>query len=403
MDLQHSTPVPGSPIHSFVIEPSSTPIQRRQAVPAKAPSAHFLNDREELILIAIPWIGAVLTLGFVALEQVGIEYEISNFTILLTTLIFLDSVHILWTYVLWIASPELRQWVKSNHTKAKTGWLKGRGPWGQSLVIAGLLGFIFWFIKGSMTWSTLRGMATTWLLLDLVGPAQHTVAQMKGISLCYNSNLRKTFTFTAEEKKRALLSDKLERLFFRGLLFGEIFYWLPKIFNDDKFKIVRIDRLQDLGGILIIGSAIALLANGLYFPKQEESRKLAFLFRVMLFPLKMLSVIGGVSIRAAHGTEYLFVFRRIMQGSSITQPKRTKIFLVTIALSLLYLIPYGLTWSGVLNETFGWKFSDILLGWALGLVFVLRFTHYYMDALLFRMSDPATRMIVGPILTTPPG
>jgi hypothetical protein len=34
--------------------------------------------------------------------------------------------------------------------------------------------------------------------------------------------------------------------------------------------------------------------------------------------------------------------------------------------------------------------------------FIIRFTHYYTDSVMYRMSDPATRTAVAPLLTTAP-
>jgi len=51
---------------------------------------------------------------------------------------------------------------------------------------------------------------------------------------------------------------------------------------------------------LVVAAASALVLNAFHFPKQEHSMKAAFLFRVFLFTLKMLSVIGGMGVRAAH-------------------------------------------------------------------------------------------------------
>ena len=188
---------------------------------------------------------------------------------------------------------------------------------------------------------------------------------MRGISFCYNGSIRRKHPFTDAEKVQAARCEKLERTFFTALLVGEIFYWIPDIFGLDQLMVPQIDQIHFVGGVLSVASAAALIVNGLYFPRQEESRKSAFLFRVLLFPLKMLTTVGGITLRAAHGTEYLIIFRRMVQGSNITQARKSRVFRLTIAISLVYAVLFCMTWPIALRELTGFKETDLLLGWAL--------------------------------------
>jgi hypothetical protein len=116
----------------------------------------------------------------------------------------------------------------------------------------------------------------------------------------------------------------------------------------------------------------------------------------------MISDMAGVFVRAAHGTEYLFIFRRMVQGSKISKAKKTKIYLTTALISVLYIIPFCFTWADATYQLTGFRVSDELLTYTIFGTFIIRFTHYYMDAIMFKMSDPATRAAVGPLLTTNP-
>ena len=362
------------------------------------PETRFLDGWDEAFMIGLPWVGAILTLGFWLLGRVGVSWRVDDIPLMLTGLIFIDGVHIVFTFVMLLSLPELKQWAASDKTRGTRGWGKGRGPWGRSVLIALALGVIFFLLKVSPNTSTLKGMATTWLLLELVGPAQHTIAQMRGISFLYNSSIRKSAQFTDAEKEQAIRCEKLERLFFNLLLAGEIFYWIPDIFGLDKLQIPCITDIHFVGGVLSVASCAALLVNGYYFPKHDKTKKLAFLFRVILFPLKMLTTIGGISLRAAHGTEYLTIFRGMVKSSSISKSRKTRIFVITTIVSLAYAVLFCMTWPNAVAELTGFSEPHTLLVWAMLGAFVLRFTHYYMDSVLYKMSDPATRAAVAPLL-----
>jgi len=366
----------------------------------ESPKYGFLDKNDERFLIAIPWIGAALTVGLWLVAKVGYAFQITDLPVLLSTLLFLDSVHILFTFTLMLSSPELRAWNAAPGARAKTGWMKGLSPWARTFVIAIALGIVIYLLKAAPYVSTLKGMATMWLFLELLGPAHHTLAQMRGISLVYNSTLKKNIEFSASEKTQALRCEKLERLFFNLLLAGEIFYWIPTIFGMDKLEVPGMDTIRFVGGILAVGSATALVVNSLYFPHQEKSRKFAFIFRVLLFPLKMLSIVGGIFVRAAHGTEYLIIFRKMAKSSNMPKPKKKHLFMMTIGVSLAYLIPYVLTWPNVVKDVIGYSVSDSIFAAAIVGTFTLRFTHYYLDAVMFKMSDPTTRLAVSPLLAS---
>jgi len=98
-----------------------------------------------------PWIFAGLTVCFWVLGRFGIEWPVYDSINLLNSLIFLDSVHILFTYVLWRSAPELRQW-----TKTSTGVSDGQkiGPVLSVIGHCARLWCYLFFVKGSTTYAT---------------------------------------------------------------------------------------------------------------------------------------------------------------------------------------------------------------------------------------------------------
>lgn len=361
--------------------------------------AGFLRPFDEMVMLAIPTIGLFVTMLAYFFSRAGFgTISVNDVSTLLVTLIFMDGVHVTFTFTLIAFLPELRQWSVSDRNRPSVGWDKGWSFWKRMFVIASALAVIIFVLKLSPYSNTVRGLASIWLFLELLGPSQHTAAQMRGISFVYNSTIRKAYAFNDAEKLKAASAEHWERLLFKAIIAGDVLYWLPKLFQAEHFVIPGIRYVQILGGVLVAGGAIGLLFNSFRYPKQEETDKTLFLTRVLLFPFKIINPIGGLAIRATHGTEYLLIFRRIVQSSKISEKKKKLTYYSTAAVSVLYGLLFVALWGGPLNKMFGIVPGRDLIGIAVAVTFVVRFTHYYMDALIFKMSDPVTREAVSPLL-----
>ena len=365
------------------------------------PQARFLDAKDESIMVWIPWIGAAITVALWLGGKLGFPSHFDNFTKLFVSLVFMDSVHVIWTFILLASLPELKHWSKSEESRAKTGWLKNLKPTARSAIIAVAIGAIFWVLKIAPELASLRGMATTFLMLELLGPAQHTLAQIKGISLCYNTAIRKNFNFNEAETIIARRCEKIERYLFTSLLVGEFLYWMPKILKLEKFSLEGMTSIESLGVFTVIASSACIAINTLFYPNQNRSRKFEFVARVGLFPLKILHAMGGLCIRASHGTEYWVIFKKMVDGSKISEEKKRRVFAFTFGVSVIYALICFIIWPHALEKLAGYQTSTDFLAYLTLPVFALRFTHFYVDSILFRMSDPFTRMSVGPLLTPP--
>jgi hypothetical protein len=182
---------------------------------------------------------------------------------------------------------------------------------------------------------------------------------------------------------------------------GDVLYWIPKIFVPDHFVVPGLGYVKMFGAFVVGASAILVVLNSLRYPKQAESDKTFFLTRVMLFPFKILTPVGGLAIRATHGTEYLMIFRRLVQSSSISVARQKRVYWMTALVSLLYGVVFVSIWPGALFQVAGRYPGPTLVSVAIFITFVIRFTHYYMDAVVFKMSDPVTRAAVSPLLVPP--
>lgn len=380
--------------------PASSPVVDSFA--SLKPKTGFLRPADETFMLAIPTIGILASVVMLIVQRAnhGVSpFSFDDVASLFTTLIFMDGVHVTFTFMLLMMIPELRTWSFSNENRPKEGtWDKGRTFWTRMAIIAGLLALVVFTLRISATSSVFRGMMTIWLFLELLGPSQHTAAQMRGISFVYNSTLRRAYQFTAEESARAVAAEKAERLLFKAVITGDVLYWIPRIFVADRIHIPGIRYVQLVGALLAGVGAIGLVLNSFRYPRNEETDKSFFLSRVLLFPFKILTPVAGLAIRATHGTEYLMIFRRLVQSSKIADAKKRRVYAATIAVSVIYGLVFLAIWPATTMKLIGISAGKTIFMCALLVTFVVRFTHYYMDALLFKMSDPMTRAAVSPLL-----
>jgi hypothetical protein len=132
--------------------------------------------------------------------------------------------------------------------------------------------------------------------------------------------------------------------------------------------------VQLIGAISVGGAAIGLLLNSFRYPKQDETDKTFFLTRALLFPFKILTPVGGLAIRATHGSEYLLIFRRLVQSSAISKARQKRVYYLTALVSFFYGLIFLSIWPGVLHQVIKVAPGAKLLAAGLFITFVVRFT-----------------------------
>jgi hypothetical protein len=195
----------------------------KPATTAVKPKAGFLRPFDEMVMLAIPTIGILACV--IARIVGGLTHQnfgVNEVATLLTTLIFVDSVHLTFTFMAIACLPELRAWSTHEKNLGSSGWDKNWSFWKRMALIAGALGVVVFVLKVSPDSATICGMATIWLFLELLGPSQHTAAQMRGISFVYNSTIRRAYEFSKDDQLKATQAEKLERLLFKLLIVGDV-------------------------------------------------------------------------------------------------------------------------------------------------------------------------------------
>lgn len=358
----------------------------------------FLRPSEERIVLIFPLL-ALLTFA-VLWSTMNLNANLkSAFFFLAGVAFFIDVTHLLVTYLMLASVPELRKWWTSREALKGVGVLKGLLPRDRAIFmgVAIAIGFI---VANFSSWSNgLRMLAATWILYDIIGPTQHTIAQVKGISLCYNNALKRDVAMTPDELSKAARVEKTERLLFRLLFIADLFFAVPFIIEGylfERFDLITPYRIAS--GLVLFAVVIAIFVNGRRFPHQSRSNKTPYLLRILLYPLKMFSIpVSTLAIRANHGVEYFFFCRNIIRNSSASA-KRIKV--ASAVFGMFVLGTLILVLLGV-NSPFKFRDErqpDLLLAGFMVFSFTHQFLHFYLDSIIFRLSDSYTRQQVRPLI-----
>jgi hypothetical protein len=288
-------------------------------------------------------------------------------------LLFLNHIHIGFTFLMLYEVPELRAWV--------TGQF---GCWRRfalrTAILIALLWLFFLGLLNLLPWVALDSFwsATVFLLLTDTLGSRHVLWQSQGLYL----------TLFSPEQNYPLLRRLMGMM---GLAF------VVTVFVDGLHRSTAHPPLFMLTGILaLIGFLIWL--SILRQSKGWQDR--LFLLRYLLWPVNGLSPVGRIGFQAMHGIEYFWVYRNLSAaqrrpGLSVFTWARTVIMapVVTAALGIVLLYHYfPNALAGDRNDA-----HKILLG-LLSLNLAITFAHYELDHRLFKMKDPMTRQIVGPLL-----
>lgn len=296
----------------------------------------------------------------------------------------LNSLHVVLTFALILGSTALRHWVRENYKLSVRQWI---------FRVLGLLTFflvLFWAAGAHFVVQSQWRQPFCFLLLlaGVIVPYFHSIWQIRGISTLY------------DEGKTSYLERYLINALFAVFVFSQIVHLLmdfPSALNIispfiQKLQTLPLEIMRMTGVITGLLIASVIVAHSFARKGLHMKSRTLFLMRLFLFPMGAYSFVALAGTSAAHGLEYLAVFWKV----SGAQPKdeKNKIRKYGI-LSMILLIPfmmpiYGVFWSIFTKNNFLEFIS------ALGIAIV--YTHYIVDGALYRMKDPATRKIVGPML-----
>ncbi len=296
----------------------------------------------------------------------------------------LNSLHVVLTFALILGSSALRNWVRESYKISIRQWL---------LRVSGILTLflvLFWAAGAHFVVQTEWRQPFCFLLLlaGVIVPYFHSIWQIRGISTLY------------DEGKTSYLERYLINALFAVFVFSQIVHLLmdfPSALNVispfiQKLQTLPLEIMRMTGVITGLLIASVIVAHSFARKGPHMKSRTLFLMRLFLFPMGAYSFVALAGTSAAHGLEYLAVFWKVSGAQPENEKKKIRKHGI---LSMIFLIPfmmpiYGVFWSIFAKNNFLEFIS------ALGIAIV--YTHYIVDGALYRMKDPATRKIVGPML-----
>ena len=341
-----------------------------------------------------------LFVPLVILHQLGYLGFVSHLSMrsqdLIRNVIFLNALHITFTYLQILMIPELRQWTVdvSGGKSAYRFWLY-TGAWVLGLsVLFGASGFLTKSIHGPLR------DGVSWLMMTW--PIYHSVWQIRGISLQYSHRLRSDRTLSPAEVSLFQRVDRSERILFWVFVLGA---WMNNLFQCDMLGDYLGGPREHTGGVICIWvmavTLLLLVLNTLRLSMPGKRQKAMYLCRLAVYPLFYIDTFAAICEGMIHGTEYALVTNKMETNSVIHSRKaaRRRFYLVLAIGLLLYgfynvelnyhLFPLGGTYFGI--NSLRWRL-------AVGGYYGVNIAHYYVDAKLFKMSNPANRKWVGRLL-----
>lgn len=353
-----------------------------------------LSARWEYLNIGLGLVFVIISVLCVILNFVPSSAQFLSLR-LVSYLLFLNLIHIGFTYALLLKLPETRAvgGYKNGSVKNWLLWLVV-----TSVVCLALVYNEFPQIASNFGLPKFSPRAFYFLWLTYSG--FHVLAQVNGFLSQYNYRMKSAVKSDRQMQMRfdqmvrrervllrwftgmALTPLVLHACFAMGILDPRILAWIS-IFNIASAIFFVLIALN----ILTMGWRLAI-------------PKLLFSLRIGLFCLAPLNILVGPMIQALHGLEYGLFVNKLIRGKERAGSNDSGSFWI-VAWSL-GLISAMLVLSGPVNRLeilLGFSPLPVFLGSVLFVVGkTLQFGHFYIDGFLFRFSDSRISESLGPLL-----
>lgn len=241
----------------------------------------------------------------------------------------------------------------------------------------------------------------TFLVIAL--PMQHSVSQYLGFSLAYNKVLKHE-GLPSSEKDRIEKSERRERKLFHLFLYASILLSLSArlqyFFSELQLHLGKYLNLVIGAGILLAMLLIYKAAKMLPAGQTAAGHNNKFLYslRLLLVPLSGISLIAYFTAIQVHAIEYAVLCKNINRNDTSADNRRRykKILLIAALVMGIALLPKGILATvglGVLAENLAAQLF-------MALMMAFSFTHYFLDASIFRMRKKINRTHIGPLLVS---
>lgn len=301
--------------------------------------------------------------------------------------LFLNHFHVFFTVLMFVYTPEAKQWLIYKTTNEKFFAVRWVMIFVSLFAIFYFIMPYFWHTPG-MKWANMFAIAT----VTVVG-IHHVATQTFGLSLVYNRRLETTPHFVPTMKLRIKRLEFWERIVFRAMLVLVVLafyltFLAPK----------QLDWINGLSYASLI-LAIVLTVIVWSYPGANNSNKKIFCVRYLFYPLIAKSFVALLIIYALHGIEYLFVLRQMHTSSEQRKGSLIKDYIGMTIMVVIFALVTILD-----RHILGWwlrpqlpEYSSLTQG-LMAFSAAYGYLHCHMDSEMFRMRDPASRKFLAPLL-----
>lgn len=229
--------------------------------------------------------------------------------------------------------------------------------------------------------------------LLLLAPVYHATRQTQGLSLLYNRKLLDQLQHKNVWSTLVSKSIKLEKMATGVNIIG--FYFTGVGLLEPKYRFYIDKNFLSFTGSGLICLSIFLLVFSIVRIKKSQFvyPKLVFHLRTLARASVLFSKFGIFLGAAIHGSEYLML--QLSLEKRMSRKIVMGIWMVSIPLFILKAI-FDFPQLGF--DLLGFSRSNVSIQVLAAIGASLPYVHYYMDSVLFKMSDPVVRGTIGDFL-----
>ena len=350
-------------------------------------SIEFFDRPYELAQIWFP-------IGLLVIALIEIVYShryFSDDTLALNfiqNVLFLNSLHVVFTYLILFTNSGGRAWAQSAFSSYV---FRAR----CAIVFLFFAGLYYFYLRGAAQYS----WATTVIdgVMIVIG-RHHEISQSRGVSLLYDSRLTGEIRQSVFGHRLFPAVQWVQTLFgYSGSLFSFLtlatYQVNSPIYNYAKHEFRSpVWYWMWIGGFVVSLLCLIFIFYSVQRIYPKELRRKKYLFN-MRYPIKLLSYHSSLAAffsNGTHGVEYLAVYTKIDRAKERTLSK--KAFILTLCLSVALFV--FLRYSKLFAPYLGLEESSSFVNLGMALIAGFTFLHYFLDAHLFKHSDPKSKELI---------
>ena len=351
----------------------------------------FRTKAEQFVLI-LP-IFFFIGIGFDLIQSTQYSPQEKSLGLFVSQFIFLNHIHVCFTFFLTFSIPEVRQWLAEKRPQAPS--------LATLLAVFFVSIYLYWAIAVPYLRKTSPESAVvkaSIIAVILVG-TYHNFIQSLGLSLAYNRIIENSNPEWRTDVRRW---EGDERRFAWALMAIALFRNGVLLFFQDQPGAVPMALRWSLAA-MTFAACFAAIGSAARTPQSSDRAKTIYSLRYLFIPLAPFSDFAYWGMLSCHGVEYLFVTLKIRENSTGARAQPW------IRLALYGAIVIAFLPLKIVHEEFialenvgAFLSSNWVVTYLVPLTLVASYSHYFIDGFLFKFSNPRTRQMMAPLLLSKP-